>query len=91
MNLKVGTEGHRWLKQREGVTDNKDAIISVSIFGYKPFKGYKGGEVGLTRAYPSNHCRRKAEGMPTEGAVSKKTLKDCSNFRKSNSAWYPSW
>lgn len=91
-----GTDGHRELKQRKEVRDNMDGIRSFSIFGCKVFKGYKGGELELTSAYLSHHCipvppcRRKAEGMPTEGEVSKKMQKDSSTFRKLNSLMYPS-
>ena len=85
-----GTDGHRELKQRKEVRDNMDGIRSFSIFGCKVFKGYKGGELELTSAYLSHHCRRKAEGIPTEGAVSQKMQKDSSTFRKLNSPMYPS-
>lgn len=52
--------------------DNKDGISSFRIFGHKGFKRSKGGELELTSACLSCHCGGKAEGMPTEVAVSKK-------------------
>lgn len=62
-------------QQREGLRDNKDTISPFSIFGYKGYMEYKGGELVLTTAYPSCYCKRKVEGTPKEAAVSKKWMK----------------